>query len=175
MERLGIVDDIRAERERVLANVSPAHRDRLLGRRPVYVEATAKTPAISPPDISLSDAVRRAEQRAQNTRMPDPPVDGPSIYSIFVAVTDVTGISVGELVSPSHAYRVARPRFLAAWLIKTLRADMGFPAIGRALNRDHTTIMSAVKRFEGLATEQPYVEWLAHPAIVALLEKGGRS
>lgn len=126
----------------------------------------------------LDQAVEGAARRAAEWRMRDIArriaSDGPSVPDILKVVTEATGKSAQDICSPRRTQDLFRPRFLTYWLMKTLRPDLSLPAIGRALNRDHTSVMHGLERFEALMTEPPYRDWLAHPAIVALLEKGGR-
>ncbi|HEY1034983.1 MAG TPA: helix-turn-helix domain-containing protein [Pseudoxanthomonas sp.] len=126
----------------------------------------------------LDQAVEGAARRAAEWRMRDiarriaaecPPVEG-----IFAAITEATGKSAGQLVGPRRSRDLTRPRFLTYWLLKTLRPDLSLPAIGKTMNRDHTSCMHGIARFEDLKDEPPYRDWLAHPAIVALLEEGDR-
>lgn len=56
-----------------------------------------------------------------------------------------------EMVSHRRARAVARPRQVAMYLAREL-TPLSLPAIGRHFgNRDHTTVMSALRRVEELA------------------------
>lgn len=55
-------------------------------------------------------------------------------------------ITVSVLLSKDRHQSVAEGRGVLCWLLRTL-TDLSYPEIGRALaGRDHTTIMSAVKK-----------------------------
>lgn len=90
---------------------------------------------------------------------------------ILRVVTDVTGVSHEEMCGTRRMRSIAWPRFLACGLIFRLRPDLSYPAIARALgNKDHTTIMHAVRRFNAMKEEEPFKGWLADPRIVALAD-----
>lgn len=127
----------------------------------------------------LSQAVEGAARRAAEHRMRDIVraigEETPPVTDIFKAVTEATGRPAQDLVGPRRSQDLFQPRFLTYWLLKILRPDLSLPAIGKALNRDHTSVMHGLKRFEALMGEPPYRDWLAHPAVAALLERGGRN
>lgn len=126
----------------------------------------------------LDQAVEGAARRAAEWRMRDiarrVAAEGPSLADIFKAVTEATGKGAQDLVGPRRSQDLFRPRFLLYWLLKNLRPDLSLMSIGKALNRDHTSVMHGVAQFDKLKDGQPYSDWLAHPAIVSLMEKGGR-
>jgi chromosomal replication initiation ATPase DnaA len=141
-------------------------------------DETLKARVVKRTEEILNQAVEGAARRAAEWRMRDITrrvmAEGPSLPDIFKAITEATGKSAQDMVGPRRYRHLSRPRFLTYWLMKTLRSDLSFTAIGKALNRDHTTIMHGVEKFEEQMLDPPYRDWLAHPAIVALLEKGGR-
>jgi chromosomal replication initiation ATPase DnaA len=69
--------------------------------------------------------------------------------------------------------QISRARQMGYWLTVKLRPDMSYPELGRMFCKDHTTILSGRKRGEALKDSAPIRDWLAHPVIVALLEKRG--
>lgn len=74
----------------------------------------------------------------------------PRIRIIQEAVAEVFGTQVRDMQSARRALVVARPRQVAMYLCKRLTAH-SLPKIGQEFgNRDHTTIMHAVKRIEAL-------------------------
>lgn len=188
MERLGIVDDIRAERAALLANVSPAHRARLLGRRPAYAE-----PKVHAITVDLKTGKRTVEpvaMLAQPKPEPRPPVvrriiveypsrphsAGPSPETIVTAILAATEISLYEFLRQGRCNdKITRARQMGYWLTKKLRPDMSLGELGRMFRKDHTTCLAGARRGEELKDTAPICDWLAHPAIVALLEEGRRS
>lgn len=127
----------------------------------------------------LDQAVEGAARRAAEWRMRDiarrVAADCPTVPEIFAALTEATGKGAQDLVCPRRSRDLSQPRFLAYWLFKNLRPDLSLPSIGKAMNRDHTSVMHGISRFDALKDEPPYRDWLVHPAIVDLWEKGGRS
>ena len=74
----------------------------------------------------------------------------PRISEIQYAVAQHFGVPMIEMVSHRRARRVARPRQVAMYLSREL-TPLSLPAIGRHFgNRDHTTVMHACRRIEGL-------------------------
>ena len=56
-------------------------------------------------------------------------------------------ITVSDLLSPKRTNKCAFARRKAAWILYQ-RGTMSYPQIGRLLNRDHTTIIHAVRRYQ---------------------------
>ena len=66
---------------------------------------------------------------------------------ILRAVSAHFEVAIPLIIGPSRAKEHVRPRLVAAWLMR--RYGLSFCHVGRHLgNRDHTTIMSAVKTVE---------------------------
>ncbi len=73
-----------------------------------------------------------------------------TIEEIQVRVAQHFNIKVAEMHSPRRARAVARPRQVAMYLAKQL-TSRSLPEIGRKFgNRDHTTVMHAVRKIEEL-------------------------
>lgn len=79
-----------------------------------------------------------------------------TIDEIQKKVAEYFNISVKEMQSSRRARTVARPRQIAMYLAKllTLRS---LPEIGRKFDRDHTTVMHAVRKVEELVKEDQSV------------------
>ena len=75
-----------------------------------------------------------------------------TIDEIQKKVAEHFNISVKEMQSSRRARTVARPRQIAMYLAKllTLRS---LPEIGRKFDRDHTTVMHAVRKIEELVSQ----------------------
>ena len=73
-----------------------------------------------------------------------------TIEEIQLRVSQHFNIKVSEMHSPRRARAVARPRQVAMYLAKQL-TSRSLPEIGRKFgNRDHTTVMHAVRKIEEL-------------------------
>lgn len=64
---------------------------------------------------------------------------------IIREVAERHGLSVGDLVGKSHSRSIAWPRHEAMWECR-MRTQQSFPAIGRKFNRDHSTVIIAVRK-----------------------------
>lgn len=75
-----------------------------------------------------------------------------TIDEIQKKVAEYFNISAKELQSSRRARTVARPRQIAMYLAKLL-TSRSLPEIGRKFDRDHTTVMHAVRKVEELIVE----------------------
>ena len=75
-----------------------------------------------------------------------------TIDEIQKKVAEFYNISVREMQSLRRARNVARPRQIAMYLAKQL-TSRSLPEIGRKFDRDHTTVMHAVRKVEELMVE----------------------
>lgn len=66
-------------------------------------------------------------------------------------------LSRAELLSTRRARSVARPRQIAMYLAKTM-TTRSLPEIGRRFERDHTTVLHAVRTVERLRTEDAEID-----------------
>jgi chromosomal replication initiation ATPase DnaA len=72
------------------------------------------------------------------------------IKTVIAAVAEHYGISASDIISSRRTANVVRPRQVAMYLAKTLTLR-SLPEIGRRFGgRDHTTVLHAVRKIEGL-------------------------
>jgi chromosomal replication initiator protein len=77
------------------------------------------------------------------------------LLTIQLVVADKFGIRVEEMWSERRARRVARPRQVAMYLAREL-TSYSLPRIGRHFgDRDHTTVMHALRVVEALCADDP--------------------
>lgn len=60
---------------------------------------------------------------------------------------DEIGVDLSDLAMEGHQRKFAAPRQLLMWELRTI-LGMSFPRIGRIFDRDHTTVMYAVRKIE---------------------------
>jgi chromosomal replication initiator protein len=72
-----------------------------------------------------------------------------NIDRIKRVVGDYYNVSINELNSSRRARDVARPRQVAMYLAKEL-TPKSLPVIGREFNRDHTTVIHALRQINHL-------------------------
>jgi chromosomal replication initiator protein len=87
----------------------------------------------------------------QRSQLPKPATGSPptpSLEAIQDAVCSVLGVSRTELISPRRTPRVARARQLAMYLSREL-TSLSLAQIARAFDRDHTTVLHAVRAVSG--------------------------
>lgn len=71
-------------------------------------------------------------------------------------------VDIEDLVGPSRREPIVFIRLIAMAAARSLGAS--YPSIGRAFNRDHTTVMSACKR----VARSPQLAWRADAIVKAL-------
>jgi len=92
------------------------------------------------------------------TALPSQRQDVVSVADIQRAVCSHFRLSSNELLSKDRHKSVAFARQVAMYLCRQ-RLKCSFPELGRAFgNRDHTTVMSAVRRIEAQALKDPQVK-----------------
>ncbi len=80
-----------------------------------------------------------------------------TIDEIQRAVTEHYGIRMADMASTRRARAVARPRQVAMYLAKQL-TSRSLPEIGKKFgNRDHTTVMHAIRQIGRLIEEDPVI------------------
>ena len=93
----------------------------------------------------------------------DPEPDAPSVPAIQGAVCSVLGISQAAMVSPSRASEVSRGRQIAMYLSREL-TELSLAEIARQFDRDHTTILHAVRVVRARAASDAAVTDTIHRA-----------
>ncbi len=73
----------------------------------------------------------------------------PTIDEIQACVSKHFDLQLADMLSPRRARNIVRPRQIAIYLAKTL-TSRSLPEIGRKFDRDHTTVIHAVRRIQGL-------------------------
>lgn len=77
-------------------------------------------------------------------------VEKPSARSIAERIAIENGVSFGEVLGPSRNRSIVAVRHAAIRAVVNARPDMSLPQIGRVFNRDHTSILHAMRK-----TRQP--------------------
>lgn len=125
----------------------------------------------------VNEAVEGAARKAAEMRIREIARNmaaGPSVSRIIEAVSLVTEQTTGDLLGPRRARQIVYPRFLLIALMRSLRPDLSLPAIGRALNKDHTTILSALRRFDEMKALPPFSDWLNDARVQSLIDEQRR-
>jgi integrase len=97
---------------------------------------------------------RRSSSAAQQsrTRRRRRPQLSPEATAILERVTGHYGVALDEIFSPRQDRRTVWPRQVAMSLIRETTA-LSLPAIGRAFNRDHSTVLHACEKIARLSRE----------------------
>jgi chromosomal replication initiation ATPase DnaA len=76
-----------------------------------------------------------------------------SVKEIALAVSAETQIPISAIYGPRRTARISLARGLVMYLAR--EAGMSYPEIGNAMNRDHTTVIKAVRREVARRLEAP--------------------
>lgn len=87
---------------------------------------------------------------------PEPVVKPPKVKveTIIRTVAKHYGVSFTDILSARRTTDVVKPRQVAAYLTKTITLR-SLPEIGRRFGRDHTTILSSVRKITRCRAESP--------------------
>jgi chromosomal replication initiator protein len=77
------------------------------------------------------------------------PVNHVQIKTIIAAVASYYGVSVPDLLSDRRHKRLAFVRQIGMYLARR-HTPHSLPVIGRAFNRDYTTVLHSIRKIEGL-------------------------
>lgn len=171
VERLGIADAAWGLARR-FAERHPSQARRILGQPPIYlpfVKREAATIVKAPQDAPKSGGISPelqaeiaayvalkveeiiAEKRKQ-VLLSVAPIDlsvRPTVKQIVEVVAILADIPASEFTSPRRARRLAWPRMIAMTLVRQALPSLSYPQIGKCFgNRDHTTVMHALKKTE---------------------------
>lgn len=72
------------------------------------------------------------------------------------------GVSIAEIVGPSMFRRIVHARWEVMWMLR--EADFSFPAIGRAMAMDHSSIIHGCRKHAAMHGLTPTVFHRAQPA-----------
>lgn len=91
---------------------------------------------------------------AIRARLADLAEPGRPILSVVRKAAAITGVPVSDILSPSRQAAICWVR----WAVMLAASERhSFAGIGRALGRDHTTVIAGVKRARGLrAKDVPF-------------------
>lgn len=84
----------------------------------------------------------------------DATIRAPTMLRIQETVSEHFGLPLLEMSSARRCQEIARPRQLAMYLCTQL-TKQSLPQIGRKFNRDHTTVIHAVRQIEKLSRQDP--------------------
>lgn len=94
---------------------------------------------------------------------------------IIKEICELTGLTRNQLIGPSRLRRIVWPRRVAMWRMRT-ELDMTMESIGEVLNRDHTTVVTALQAVKHIHDKLKAQRGdSAHPdPYSALLMSGGK-
>lgn len=71
---------------------------------------------------------------------------------IIKEVCDLTGLTRNQMIGPSRLKRIVWPRRVAMWRMRT-ELGMTMEMIGEVMNRDHTTVVTALQNVKRIHDE----------------------
>jgi len=106
------------------------------------------------PSEGLSDPMEAAVNKACIKNFPKEPP--PALFEatdLIDAATAFWGLEEGDITGPSRKVEVCWPRYVCASLLRA--KGMTLCSIGKVFNRDHGTIINALKQFTALTEIYP--------------------
>jgi chromosomal replication initiation ATPase DnaA len=79
----------------------------------------------------------------------------PRVVAIIEAACEVTGVKPADMIGPRKARHLAYPRQLAMLACAERANHVSLPQIGKAFNRDHTTILHGVSAARARVATMP--------------------
>lgn len=95
---------------------------------------------------------REARLKAEARRLADGQQSQAKHERLVAAVADAFVVTPDQLRSDSREPHLVEARWVAAWLLS--QEGLSSPAIGRLINRDHSTVLHAIKQVESSADLQ---------------------
>ncbi|MEM7472415.1 MAG: chromosomal replication initiator protein DnaA [Pseudomonadota bacterium] len=93
---------------------------------------------------SLADILRQSDRKV-------------TMDEIMRKTCDYYNVRMSDMMSPKRSRNIARPRQMAMWLSKHL-TQRSYPEIGKRFgNRDHTTVIHAVRKIEELKAQDSQI------------------
>ncbi len=115
---------------------------------------TAIPISLKPP----SPSNRRKPLAAESLAAVDVPGRPRTIQEIMARVARAYGLETDDLRSRSRRRRIVRPRQFAMYICRR-STEASLKDIGRAFNRDHTSVMYAIDVVERRALERPQLRY----------------
>ena len=180
----GHYEHLVAERARILGSCPPSHRRRILGLAPRYRPAktheitvdlrTGKRQVVTGPSAAprLFGAAQVTPPESEQSPIALMPVLASRPKQIIDAVLAAWDISDFDLFSDGRTKAVSFARFACYWLLSE-RLRYSRSKIGRTLRRDHTSVISGIRRAREFYEHD--ADWRAKfDAAVAALDGGAK-
>ncbi len=96
---------------------------------------------------AIVEAPRRPHSPFSATEPAPPPIPPRDAdpFKVLRVVAHAYGITVDDLTGRDRHKNTAEGRLVAYWLLRT-RTQLSFPEIGRVLGKDHTSVISGVRK-----------------------------
>ena len=93
--------------------------------------------------------IEKIQPEPEPDLVPEPkaPVERDFRKRIIAECAEEFGITVKDILGNSRVNHIVMARRKAAWIFYQ-RGTMSYPQIGRLLNKDHSTIIHAVKKYQ---------------------------
>ena len=99
--------------------------------------------------IIIPNAAQMEEVIAAQARLANMPCEIP-VKGILNDVAEHYGVTVEDLRGASRVHWVSFSRMIAIWLLKQNNPKRKLTEIGKALNKDHTTVLYALRKMAGM-------------------------
>jgi chromosomal replication initiator protein len=131
---------------REIATHCPANVRQLEGALTRVIALASITNRAPTPELVI-EALAHSDSGADEAAAFSPTMARPSVVAVQDAVCAVVGLSREELLSVSRAAAVTRARHMAMYLTREL-TTLSLADIARSFQRDHSTVLHAMRRVE---------------------------
>ncbi|WP_375408553.1 helix-turn-helix domain-containing protein [uncultured Methylobacterium sp.] len=144
--------DAKALKARLMGE-APARSSAPIARPAPVPQPVFVTPEAAPPAIDPAEAERQAMQAWAREYEGTPAMSRHARTRFIIRTIAVHhGVTVEEVEGEGRRAKVVRPRQLAMVALWLEISSMSLPSVGRLLNRDHTTVLHALRKFGASAT-----------------------
>jgi len=78
----------------------------------------------------------------------------PHVRTMLTVVAEEHGIPLSSILGPARTQEACQPRFMAFYLVRQI-GGFSLPQIGRAMSRDHTSVLLGIRRHEQRMKREP--------------------
>jgi len=159
---------IRRERERAESAMRTRRAlDDIMARAAGVASVKIAPPVVAPEPEPVAVAPKPTPAQIYAAQVSDLSNIVSSLRRVLIAVSAVTGVSVDQIKSYRRTEPVVRARFVYATVARRC-TPRSLPEIAKSINKDHSTIVNALRRSDELCAGNPTFAALITSAIELL-------
>ncbi len=172
---IGVYQALSTKRAAAVENISTTAKHAAFPTvyaKPVPIPSKAEEiEALTRKCAKLEAENRRLRARVEVLELPTILNGVPSGKDLVRIASAVTGLRVEIIEGASRSRPHVYPRHFAIWLVRQCRWDMTVQQIARLFgNRDHTSILHALRNVDKLKDEPPFRIWMADSRVQEIIK-----